>query len=86
MIPLTTLYDEYIDRSKLTEQKKTQFVYSSPPPLKRGRNNYFIRSHRYLETLQPNCNDANINLILTYLSNLRIECYKIVEPLLEVID
>ena len=31
VIPLTTLYDEYIDRSKLSEQKN-QFDYLVPPP------------------------------------------------------
>ena len=31
MIPLTTLYDEYIDRSKLSEQKNP-FEYIVPPP------------------------------------------------------
>ena len=31
MIPLTFLYDEYIDRPKLTEQKKA-FEYTVPPP------------------------------------------------------
>ena len=36
MIPDSTLYDEYIDRPKLTEQKKHIWVYSSSP-LKRGR-------------------------------------------------
>ena len=44
MIPLTTQYDEYIDRPKLTEQKKPIWVYSSSP-LKRGRNNKFIYAH-----------------------------------------
>ena len=40
MIPVSTLYDEYIDRPKLTEQKKTPAEYIvPPPPLKRGRNN-----------------------------------------------
>ena len=40
MIPVSSLYDEYIDRRKLTEQnkKKPIWVYSSFP-LKRGRNN-----------------------------------------------
>ena len=38
MITVSTLYDEYIDRPKLSEQKKTIWVYSSSP-LKRGRNN-----------------------------------------------
>ena len=37
IIPLIILYDEYIDRSKLSEQKKPSSVYS--PPLKWGRNN-----------------------------------------------
>ena len=31
MISLTTLLDEYIGRSKLTEQKKPIWVYSSSP-------------------------------------------------------
>ena len=40
MIPLTFLYDEYIDRPKFTEQKKKKpiWVYSSFPH-KWGRNN-----------------------------------------------
>ena len=38
MIPLTFLYDEYIDRPKLTEQKKPPFQYIVPPPHKWGRN------------------------------------------------
>ena len=33
MIPLTTLYNDYIDRPKLTEQKNP-FEYIVPPPLK----------------------------------------------------
>ena len=37
MIPLATLYDEYNDRSKLTEQKNP-FEYIVPPP-QVGRNN-----------------------------------------------
>ena len=32
MIPLTFLCDEYIDRPKLTEQKKNPFEYIVPPP------------------------------------------------------
>ena len=39
MIPLTTLYDDYIDRPNLTEQKKPIWVYSSSPT-NVGRNNY----------------------------------------------
>ena len=38
MIPVSTLYDEYIDRPKLNEQQKDPFEYIVPPPLKRGRN------------------------------------------------
>ena len=38
MLPVSTLYDEYIDRRKLTEQKKPIWVYSSSP-LKRCRDN-----------------------------------------------
>ena len=37
MIPDSTLYDEYIDRQKLSE--KNPFEYIVPPPLKRGWNN-----------------------------------------------
>ena len=32
MIPLSTLYDECIDRRKFTEQKKNPFEYIVPPP------------------------------------------------------
>ena len=43
MIPVSTLYDEYIDLPKLTEQKKPIWVYSSSP-LKRGRNKNFANA------------------------------------------
>ena len=36
MIPLTFLYDEYIDRPKLFEQKNP-FEYTVPPPTSRVR-------------------------------------------------
>ena len=39
MIPLTTVYDEYIDRSKLSYQKKT-FEYIVPPPSIGVRTNF----------------------------------------------
>ena len=32
MIPVSTLYDEYIERRKFTEQKKNPFEYIVPPP------------------------------------------------------
>ena len=46
MMPLTFLYDEYIDRPKLTEQKKHIWVYSSfPHKLGRNKNlNYFFEA------------------------------------------
>ena len=41
MIPVSALYDEYIDRPKLTEQKKP-FEYIVPPPSpQEGRNIYW---------------------------------------------
>ena len=54
MMPVSTLYDEYIDRPKLRirlisiEQNKPIWVYSSSP-LKRGRN---IEVQRYVVRLQ----------------------------------
>ena len=43
MIPLTTLNDEYIDRPKLSEQKKP-FEYIVPPsPLKVGVGTIYFR-------------------------------------------
>ena len=38
MMPLTTLYDFYVDRQKLSEQKNP-FEYIVPPSLKGGWNN-----------------------------------------------
>ena len=40
MTPLTTLYDEYIDRRKFTEQNKKTRLSIVPPPTKVGRKNY----------------------------------------------
>ena len=37
MIPVSTLYDEYIERRKFTEQKKNPVEYIVPPP-QEGRN------------------------------------------------
>ena len=39
MIPLTTLCSDYIDRPKLSEQKKKPSCVYSPSPTKVGRNN-----------------------------------------------
>ena len=44
MIPVSTLYDDYIDRPKLTEQKKPFEYIVPPPPLKRGRNKKSMNS------------------------------------------
>ena len=41
IIPLTILYNEYIDRPKFTEQKKKNPVKYIVPPSLRGRNNKF---------------------------------------------
>ena len=38
IIPVISFYDEYIDRRKVTEQKKSIWVYSTSPS-KEGRNN-----------------------------------------------
>ena len=40
MIPLTTLYDECIDRSNLTEQKNL-FEYIAPPPQEESEQKSF---------------------------------------------
>ena len=39
MIQLTTLYNEYIDRRKKTEQKKNSWVCSSSPTKVGGNKN-----------------------------------------------
>ena len=64
MIPQTCLYDEYIDRPKLTEQKKPIWVYSSSPH-KYGRNNYrYFKEHdisTHSTILPINLHHANSN-------------------------
>ena len=45
-IPLTTLYDYYIHRPKLSEQKKPIWFYSSSP-LKRGQKKIFTDKSSY---------------------------------------
>ena len=48
MVPLTTLYDDYIDRPNLTEQKKP-FEYIVPPPIKWvGTTKFAISSQKLL--------------------------------------
>ena len=60
MIPVSTLYDEYIDRPKLTEQKNP-FEYIVPPPLNRGRNKFQMGS-----TLGLQVRDAVSNPVLVH--------------------
>ena len=57
MIPVSTLYDEYIDWPKLTEQKKPIWVYSSP--LKRGRNNNYIEVSNWIVNFSVWCCNLN---------------------------
>ena len=63
MMLLTILYDDYIDRPKLTEQKNP-FEYIVPPPTKVGRNKIailgFINS-RQSKFLFHGLNAVNIN-------------------------
>ena len=58
MIPLTILYDEYIDQSKLTEQKNP-FENIVPPP-QAARNNYIVMRGQKTE-IQPK--DSNNGLL-----------------------
>ena len=60
MIPVSTLYDEYIDRQKLSEQKKT-FDYIVPPPLKRVRNKKTYRNRSEIQTYFENSAFENLN-------------------------
>ena len=57
MIPVSTLYDEYIDRRKLTEQKNP-FEYIVPPP-QEGRNkhakNYTNKNVLFKSTEKEGC-------------------------------
>ena len=49
MIPLTFLYDEYIDWPQLTEQKKPIWVYSSSPHKWVGTKNVLIELYAFVE-------------------------------------
>ena len=51
MIPVSTLYDEYIDRPKFSEQK-SPFEYKVPPP-SRG-----VGTIRCLEMFYENLNEG----------------------------
>ena len=72
MIPVSTLYDEYIDGPKFTEQKKPIWVYSSPPPppppLKRGRNNK-AQTHENRSVFKIPKKDSHFNLLQTLIGD-----------------
>ena len=56
MIPLTDLYDEYIDRPKLTELKKPSWVCSSSLPTKVGVGaitDAFIFERKFSFSVEP---------------------------------
>ena len=65
MVPLPALYDEHIDGSKLTEQKKP-FEYIVPTHTKVGRNKYL----NLAKSIQKSLSSANRALatIMIFLS------------------
>ena len=68
MIPVSFLYDEYIDRPKLTEQKKNPVEYIvPPPPLKRGRNKN--NEHDKTRKLTKNPQAQNVQFIKSLAAN-----------------
>ena len=56
MILVSIIFDEYIDQPKLSEQKTIWVYSSSPPPLKRGRNN------------KPKADNWKVFLVFAYIS------------------
>ena len=74
MLPVSTLCDEYIDRRKLTEQKKP-FEYIVPPPsrgvgtIKRLKHDGLFLDNLHLPTI-----DSNLETIkFSYQKNILIE-------------
>ena len=55
MIPLTFLYDEYIDLPKLFEQKKP-LEYIIPPPTSGGTNSGTnrVKGHKSFQSIETN--------------------------------
>ena len=71
MIPLTFLYDEYIDRPILTEKKP--FEYIVPPPTSGvGTISSFSNIHLQFEDNTPS--------LTAILSNLGAICFKQIAP------
>ena len=54
MIPLATLFDEYIDRPKLTEQKPFEYIVPHAPPPQVVGQICFINKHWTLRFAQFN--------------------------------
>ena len=70
MIPLTILYDEYIDRPSLTEQKKPSWVYSSSLPTKVGVGTITCETQVGRITVSFNLNSLILPLSGIYQINL----------------
>ena len=83
MIPVSTLYDEYIDRPKLTEQKKNPFEYIDPPPFKRGRNKK-IEFFSYLFYLYHLLREGIIDCYIVEIIWYSIVKYKKIEILIQM--
>ena len=67
MIPLTFLYDEYIDRPKFTEQKKNPFEYIVPSPTS-GVGTIRTLSIFYVE----NCDEYPVHKIVELIRSVQI--------------
>ena len=88
MIPVSTLYDEYIERRKFTEQKKPSWVYSSSPLKRVGTMRWDKLSLMFLgvkaDPMGGPClldNQTSLN-ILVYSENWKITKKGIYETLL----
>ena len=68
MIPVSTLYDEYIERRKFTEQKKTHLSIEFLPP-QEGRNNNTVNRPNAL------CDNIENSLIMTNNYEIRTKSY-----------
>ena len=64
MIPVSTLYDEYIERRKFTEQKKNPVEYIVPPP-SRG-------SEQKVGLVKQNCGMGQVILLKSWGRRCRI--------------
>ena len=78
MIPLTILYDEYIDRPKLTEQKNPVEYKFPPSPLKWGSEQKLATS--FLAAIKINLSQGGYSLTnyKTALSSLQHNVWSVV--------